>query len=62
MPPEQRRAPSRLIVTGDDFGLSESINEGIERAHRNGVLTHASLVIAGEAARTRCAGRAASAV
>lgn len=40
-----------LTITGDDFGLSEAVNEGIERAHRDGVLTHASLMVAGEAAQ-----------
>ncbi len=40
----------RLALTADDFGLSEAVNEGIERAHREGVLTHASLMVAGAAA------------
>ncbi|HET9019412.1 MAG TPA: hopanoid biosynthesis-associated protein HpnK [Acetobacteraceae bacterium] len=40
----------RIILTADDFGLSEAVNEGIERAHRDGVLTHASLMVAGDAA------------
>jgi hopanoid biosynthesis associated protein HpnK len=40
----------RLIVTADDFGLSEAVNEGIERAHRDGILTSASLMVAGTAA------------
>jgi len=40
----------RLIVTADDFGLSEAVNEGVERAHRDGVLTSASLMVAGPAA------------
>ena len=39
-----------MILTADDFGLSDAVNEGIERAHRDGVLTHASLMVAGEAA------------
>jgi hopanoid biosynthesis associated protein HpnK len=39
-----------LTVTADDFGLFESVNEGIERAHREGILTHASLMVAGAAA------------
>ncbi len=39
-----------VIVTADDFGLSEAVNEGVERAHRDGVLTHASLMVAGAAA------------
>ena len=40
----------RVILTADDFGLSEAVNEGIERAHRDGVLTSASLMVAGDAA------------
>ena len=39
-----------LILTADDFGMSEAVNEGIERAHREGVLTSASLMVAGAAA------------
>jgi len=39
-----------VCFTADDFGLCESVNEGIERAHRDGVLTHASLMVAGAAA------------
>ena len=41
---------SRLIFTADDFGLSEGVNEAVERASRDGVLTHASLMVAGPAA------------
>jgi hopanoid biosynthesis associated protein HpnK len=40
----------RAIMSADDFGLSEAVNEGIERAHRDGVLTSASLMVAGDAA------------
>ncbi len=40
----------RLIITADDFGLSEAVNEGIERGHRDGVLTSASLMVAAPAA------------
>jgi hopanoid biosynthesis associated protein HpnK len=39
-----------LIVTADDFGAHPSVNDGIERAHRDGILTCASLMVAGEAA------------
>lgn len=39
-----------LIVTADDFGLSHAVNEGIERAYRDGILTSASLMVAGHAA------------
>lgn len=40
----------RLVVTADDFGASEAINEAVERAHRDGVLTAASLMVAEPAA------------
>jgi hopanoid biosynthesis associated protein HpnK len=36
----------RLIVTVDDFGLSIPINEAIERGHREGIVTAASLMVA----------------
>ncbi|MFK4441013.1 hopanoid biosynthesis associated protein HpnK [Caballeronia udeis] len=39
-----------LIVTADDFGLHPRVNDAVERAHRNGVLTSASLMVAGDAA------------
>ena len=35
----------RLIVNADDFGRSESINEAVIRAHREGILTTASLMV-----------------
>lgn len=35
----------RLIVNADDFGRSHSINEAVIRAHREGVLTSASLMV-----------------
>lgn len=38
-----------LIVTADDFGLHEAVNEAIEQAHHGGVLTCASLMVAAEA-------------
>ena len=34
-----RHAPIRLIVNADDFGISDSANRAIERAHREGILT-----------------------
>ena len=43
-------AKKRLIITADDFGLSEAINEGVERAHCDGILTSASLMVAAPAA------------
>ncbi len=39
----------RVIVSADDFGLSEAVNEGIERAYRDGVLQAASLMVAAPA-------------
>ncbi len=39
-----------LIVTADDFGLHPRVNDAVERAHRNGVLTSASLMVTGDAA------------
>ncbi len=35
----------KVIITGDDFGLSRAVNEGVEEAHRNGVLSTASLMV-----------------
>ena len=42
--------PTQLIITADDFGLSLEINEAVEQAHREGVLTCASLMVTGPAA------------
>lgn len=39
-----------LIVTADDFGAALEVNEAVEQAHRNGILTAASLMVAGPAA------------
>ena len=35
-----------LVVTADDFGLSREVNEAVEIAHRDGILTAASLMVA----------------
>lgn len=35
----------RLIVNADDFGRSDSINRAVVRAHREGILTTASLMV-----------------
>lgn len=35
----------RLIVNADDFGLSHPVNEAVVRAHREGILTSASLMV-----------------
>ena len=42
---ERDAARRRLIVNADDFGRSRSINEAVIRAHREGVLTTASLMV-----------------
>ena len=38
-----------LIVSADDFGLSPGVNAGILEAHRDGILTDASLMVNGVA-------------
>ena len=43
-------AVRRLIVNADDFGRSHSINQAVIRAHREGILTTASLMVNGRAA------------
>src|SRR6266850_1817584 len=47
--PSPRLAPSarprRLIVNADDFGASPSINQAVIRAHHEGILTSASLMV-----------------
>jgi hopanoid biosynthesis associated protein HpnK len=42
-------AGTRLIVHGDDFGLSEAVNRGILASHRDGILTSASIMATGSA-------------
>jgi hopanoid biosynthesis associated protein HpnK len=39
-----------LVITADDFGLHPGVNEAVERAHREGVLCAASLMVAAPAA------------
>jgi hopanoid biosynthesis associated protein HpnK len=43
-------ATRRLVVTADDFGAAIAVNEAVERAHTQGILTAASLMVSGEAA------------
>jgi len=46
--PDDNAKPSRrrrLIVNADDFGRSAEINEAVIRAHREGILTSASLMV-----------------
>jgi len=40
-----REATRRLIVNADDFGRSHAINQAVIRAHREGILTTASLMV-----------------
>ncbi|MGH8663000.1 MAG: carbohydrate deacetylase [Burkholderiales bacterium] len=42
-------AGARLIVNADDFGLSPAINRGIVAAHRDGIVTSASVMVNGPA-------------
>jgi hopanoid biosynthesis associated protein HpnK len=35
----------RLIVTADDFGAAREVNDAVEAAHRDGILTAASLMV-----------------
>lgn len=45
-----QRSPRRLIVCADDFGADEAVNEAVEIAHRSGILSTASLMVAAPAA------------
>jgi hopanoid biosynthesis associated protein HpnK len=44
------RGIRRLIVTADDFGAAVEVNDAVEAAHRNGILTAASLMVGARAA------------
>jgi hopanoid biosynthesis associated protein HpnK len=39
-----------LIVTADDFGIAEEVNDAVEQGHRDGILTAASLMVSAHAA------------
>jgi hopanoid biosynthesis associated protein HpnK len=41
----------RLIVTADDFGIAEPVNEAVEQAHGRGILSAASLMVGAAAAQ-----------
>jgi hopanoid biosynthesis associated protein HpnK len=45
-----RNSARRLIVTADDFGRDVAINEAVEAASRDGILSGASLMVAAPAA------------
>ena len=44
-----------MIVNADDFGLSPGVNAGVVKAHEEGILTSASLMVRGRAARDAAA-------
>ncbi|HEY1171242.1 MAG TPA: hopanoid biosynthesis-associated protein HpnK [Verrucomicrobiae bacterium] len=46
---ESAKKTRRLIVNADDFGRSASINAAVIRAHKEGILTTASLMVNGSA-------------
>jgi chitin disaccharide deacetylase len=43
------------IVNGDDFGFSQGVNQAILMAHKQGILTSTSLMIAGDASEAAIA-------
>jgi hopanoid biosynthesis associated protein HpnK len=45
----RRGAPMQVIFNADDFGRSSEINGAVVQAHREGVLTSASLMVAADA-------------
>ena len=49
--PASPAGPTGLIITADDFGLHEAVNAAVERAHCEGVLNAASLMVAAPAAQ-----------
>ena len=49
MNPQSSLATRAVIVTADDFGYSREVNAGVIRAHREGILTAASLMVAAAA-------------
>ncbi len=50
MPTHQNTRRIQVILNADDFGRSSDINTAVVRAHREGVLTSASLMVTGDAA------------
>ncbi len=49
MAAEATRGTIRLVVNADDFGMTRGINEGITRAHREGIVTSTTLMADGAA-------------
>ena len=51
MPPVENKASDRaLIICADDFGRDVAVNEAVEAAHCDGILSTASLMVAAPAA------------
>jgi hopanoid biosynthesis associated protein HpnK len=46
----RRGGELEVILNADDFGSSSAVNRGVARAHRQGLLTSASLIVGGPAA------------
>jgi hopanoid biosynthesis associated protein HpnK len=44
--PTANAEPSRIVITGDDFGVSPDVNHAIEAYHQAGALHQASLMVA----------------
>lgn len=40
---------TQLIINADDFGFAAEVNSAVQTAHRDGILTSASLMVTGEA-------------
>jgi hopanoid biosynthesis associated protein HpnK len=45
----------QLVITADDFGAAGAVNAAVERAHTEGVLTAASLMVGADAAQAAVA-------
>ncbi len=39
----------KVVINGDDFGLSPSVNQAVIQAHEQGILTSTSLMVSGKA-------------
>jgi chitin disaccharide deacetylase len=48
--PRRQNYVKTVTFSADDFGLTEAVNEGIEKAHRDGILQATSLMVAAPAA------------
>ncbi|MCI0572401.1 MAG: ChbG/HpnK family deacetylase [Myxococcaceae bacterium] len=48
--PTPRSSVTRLVVNADDLGLHPAIDEGILKAHRDGIVTSATVLVTGRSA------------